>query len=253
MKVLIRPYSYSDEGQVQSLLKAATYSTINRLFLAMLQREIFIQIALMSSAVAFVVVGVRLEHCFVTFPLTALFFYFACALGHVVKAHAFHPDLKNIEGTYLSNPRTGFWVAELIEGSPADSQVEFTSSEDLNTATSGREIVGTVAVTIKADPDKREPPESVAWLRRMAVKAGYQRKGIGDALVETTIKHCVNKRFRAIELLTTEFHRSAKNLYVKKGFEIMNSYPKGLVLGFISIGMYRFRMPCVSTRSVMDI
>ena len=37
-------------------------------------------------------------------------------LGHKVKALTTHKDLNDIHGEYLSNPRCGFWVAELISG-----------------------------------------------------------------------------------------------------------------------------------------
>ncbi len=40
-------------------------------------------------------------------------------------------------------------------------------------------LVGTVAVVRKSDPDMRERPGSVAWLRRMAVDSAFRRRGLG--------------------------------------------------------------------------
>ena len=64
-------------------------------------------------------------------------------------------------------------------------------------------IVGTVAVIVKRDPDMREPPNSVAQIRRMAVSKLWQRRGIGEKLLDTAVLHCHRYRYRAIELITT--------------------------------------------------
>ncbi len=62
----------------------------------------------------------------------------------------------------------------------------------------------------KEDPDMREPPGSVAWLRRMAVGRRFQRQGLGAKLVDLVMDHCAEAGFRAIELVTTEAHEPAR-------------------------------------------
>ena len=56
--------------------------------------------------------------------------------------------------------------------------------------------MATLAVDIKADPDMREPPASVAMIKRMTVAAGHRRRGVGTAILEVALRHCVDARFR---------------------------------------------------------
>ena len=72
----------------------------------------------------------------------------------------------------------------------------------------------------------KEPPESVALLKRMAVSKKHQRRGIASAMMDTALDHCRAYKFRAIELITTEHHEAARNLYARKGFELIASYEK---------------------------
>lgn len=90
----------------------------------------------------------------------------------------------------------------------------------------------------------KEPPESVALLKRMAVSKKHQRKGIASAMMDNALDHCRSYRFRAIELITTEHHEAARNLYARKGFELLASYDKNFVLGLVSITLYRLRRSC---------
>jgi len=93
--------------------------------------------------------------------------------------------------------------------------------------------VGTVAITRDRDSAVR------AWLRRMAVKNGWKKKGVGSHLVDAVIKFCSQKGFVGIELVTTECHDSAKMLYEKKKFNVMACYHKKLLnYTGMSITMY---------------
>ena len=97
---------------------------------------------------------------------------------------------------------------------------------------------------LKLDPDMKEPPESVALLKRMAVSKKHQRRGIASAMMDTALDHCRAYKFRAIELITTEHHEAARNLYARKGFELIASYEKNFVFGMVSIALYRLRRAC---------
>ena len=95
-----------------------------------------------------------------------------------------------------------------------------------------------------ADPDMKEPPNSVALLKRMAVSTQHQRKGVGSAMIDAALNHCIANKFRAVELTTTEHHEAARNLYAQKGFELAACYQKKFVFGLVSLNLYRLRVPC---------
>ena len=108
-------------------------------------------------------------------------------------------------------------------------------------------LIGTIALDIKDDPDKKEPPQSVAFMRRLAVSKAHQRKGVASALVGAALNHCIDQKFRAIELVTTEHHVAARSLYANHGFSLMNSAEKTYILwGIISITMHRLRVACAT-------
>ncbi len=84
------------------------------------------------------------------------------------------------------------------------------TAEDLAGAAGNGRLVGVVALVEKRDPDMREPPGTVAWLRRMAVDAGFRRQGLGSKLVDLVMEHCADAGFRAVELITTQAHEPAR-------------------------------------------
>ena len=89
----------------------------------------------------------------------------------------------------------------------------------------------------------REPPASVAMIKRMTVAGAHRRKGVGTAILEVGLRHCVDARYRAVELITTEHHQAARSLYANWGFEFMNVYRKNyLFWGVVSLQMYRLRV-----------
>jgi GNAT superfamily N-acetyltransferase len=223
MTVRIRPYSSADYAAVKNLIDVATMSTVNRFFVKTLTRDIIAQSMLMLAASIFILIGLPLQYSLIALPTTAVIVYACVWTAHKVKARHTHGDLDHIEAVYQSTDKTGFWVAE-------DS--------------TSREIVGTVAVCVKGDPDMREPPQSVAFIRRMAVSTLHQRRGIGKSLADVAIAHCQRQDFSAVELITSECHAEARQLYLKKGFEIVSCYDKGYAFGAISINMYRFRLSC---------
>ncbi len=222
----IRPFVASDRAAVKRLMDASAMWTVNRFFVKTLTRDIVAQSMLMAAASIFILVGLPLHYCLLALPATAAFVFAAVWTAHKVKAHATHGDLDRVAEVYQSSEKTGFWLAEADDG----------------------RVVGSIAVCVKRDPDMREPPGSGALSRRLGVAEDSQRNGVGQRLLETAIRHCVGqKAFRAIELNTTECHTEAKNLYLKKGFQIVQTYDKDYLFGIISVNMYRFRMPCKRT------
>lgn len=120
-------------------------------------------------------------------------------------------DMQNVEDIYLKNPKEHFWVAEIPSG----------------------QIVGTIAIVYKS--------QEVAWLRRMAVKPGYNGLGIGKSLVKTAVDFCQRHGYSHIELITTEIHHAARNLYTKFGFETFDYKPVPHLGGLIHIWTFWYR------------
>ena len=177
-----------------------------------------------------------------------------------------HHDLNNIPQEYTEKAKCGFWVAEAIGQPPtpknSENKIEIIREEDdiniqpLRTLSSSKsmesKIIGTIAITVKNDPDLREPPNSVAWLRRMAVAKSFQRLGIGSVLTDVALEHCSAANFRAVELLTTEHHQAARSLYAVKGFDLIETIRKPYLGGLLFLVLYRLRIPRILTRSHLN-
>jgi ribosomal protein S18 acetylase RimI-like enzyme len=259
-KILIRPYKYGDESKLKRLLADSAMTTVWSVFLATARRELVSQTILILSAICFVVFGLPLIHSILAFPTVMLLLLIGIWVGHKVKVITTHKDLNDIQKEYQSNPRCGFWVAELISGDAQQmhcktKQIDIISLGDSDTSmielerrTRGCSIIGSIAITVKQD-STNEPHQSVAWLRRMAVDKTYRKMGIGAALADTALEHCARSNYRAVELLTTEHHQAARSLYAIKGFELIETIEKTYLGGIICFVLYRLRMPCIVTRA----
>jgi len=252
--IRIRPFHYGDDAKVKRLLDQAAMSTVWPMFLGFAKREVTSHLILMLAAILFVVVGLQLISSLFAVPIVLLSMAVAIYMGHRIKIALTHADLNDVGQSYQSNPRCGFWVAEVVDKSLISSNGRPTISIENQSPRKGSsdEIVGTVAITIKRDPDLREPPESIAWLRRMAVSPKYRRKGIGLALTDVALDHCAKANFRAIELFTTEYHQAARSLYASKGFELIETTRKSFLGGLLSFSLYRLRVPCILSRANLN-
>lgn len=261
-RVLIRKYRFGDEKAIIRLVNEGTMVTVNPFFLRAATREMIAQLILMFAAILFIVVGTSLKYSLLAIPITLVTLYIGIYLGHWAKANKTHTDLLNIPAKYLEREKCGFWVAVLLDGNSASSSSSSSKesfkhyafvSEDKDASKndiekslfpSNTNLIGTLAIDIKEDPDMKEPPQSVALLKRMAVNKKHQRRGIASAMMDVALDHCRAFKFRAIELITTEHHEAARNLYSRKGFELIASYEKNFVIGFVSITLFRLRRAC---------
>ncbi len=225
-------------------------STVTPFFLLAARKEATAQVVLVLSAIWFVVVQYPLYYCLFSLPLALILLYLAIWVAHRVKI-LFHQDLDDIEFVYLSSEKCCFWVAEAHEEDGSQILKIERAQEDSPGGTG--EVVGVVGVDVKRDPDMREPPQSVALLRRLAVSRRFQRMGLGDILVDLVLEHCARKGFRAVECLTTECHNAGRCLYAKKGFDIVGVSVKQYLLGLITITLYRYRKPCILDRHLLNI
>ena len=266
MLILIRKLRAGDEERVQPLLRDAVFSSFWVYFIQMSTREITAQGMLLLAAAIFVGFGWPLHYCLYSIPITAFVVFLIVFLAHWRKYRIQVNELYGKSSKFEKNPKLAFYVAEEVTklgNSTLERRigckkgVEFlveTANSKLNSRNipnKNGEIIGTITIETKHDPDMKEPPESVGWLRRLAVKKGYRRKGIGDGLIDAAIKHCLINNFRAIEASVGQCHETARNLLVRKGFDILQSYRKEVFL-MMGIKAYRLRMPCLLKRSMLD-
>ncbi|XP_067005240.2 N-acetyltransferase family 8 member 3 [Anabrus simplex] len=242
--VVIRYYKPGDELSCQEVVKQGTMSTVNAAFIAGLTREITFQIMILASALMFIFLGVPFTICFSTIPVVIVLMYVFIWMGHMYRVMEMNQDMCNIPRMYMSSQDTGFWVAEVYEPyfmTREPSQVKYSITteqrlKDSNTELPSfqKKIVGTIAVT------KSRYDDNTAWLRRMAVNHRYQRKGIASALLDEALRFCKTRGYSTVELVTTECHDAARELYLKKGFELKQMYHKQVVGTLITILMYDF-------------
>ncbi|PNF17452.1 hypothetical protein B7P43_G00359 [Cryptotermes secundus] len=243
--VIIRYYRPGDELFCREIIKEGTMSTVNTAFIAGLTREITFQTMVLMAALMFIFLGVPFSVCVWSVPAVIILMYLFIWFGHTFKAIEMAQDVSNIPRVYMSSEYTGFWVAEVHEPyfmTREPSQVKYTVTterelKDNNievTQHLGKKIVGTIAIT------RNKHSTDTAWLRRMAVSPKYQRKGIASVLVDEALRFCKDKGYCAVELVTSECHDAARELYLKKGFDLKQIYHKPIVGTIVTIQMYDF-------------
>nr|XP_053636295.1 uncharacterized protein LOC128691449 [Cherax quadricarinatus] len=160
---VIRRYRKGDEICIREIITEATMETVGDFFWAAVLSEIFPQVALLIIAIAFIGFGVPFYFCLLGVPVAIVFIYAVIWAGHVFKAMELHEDLNNITQTYMQDPVTGFWVAEVLEVSGVNElttlvnkakkvEYEFLTEEELdarglNLMGQKRQIAGTVAIS----------------------------------------------------------------------------------------------------------
>ena len=115
--IRIRPFHYGDDAKVKRLLDQAAMSTVWPMFLGFAKREVTSHLILMLAAILFVVVGLQLISSLFAVPIVLLSMAVAIYMGHRIKIALTHADLNDVGQSYQSNPRCGFWVAEVVDKS----------------------------------------------------------------------------------------------------------------------------------------
>lgn len=245
--IVIRDYRPGDELQCKDILREGTMSTVNTAFFAGLTREITFQAMVLTSAVMFIFMGVPLSVCLGAIPVVIVAMYIIIYLGHTFKAQEMMQDISNIPRFYMSSDYTGFWVAEACEPmfmsqEPKHAKYLLMTEGEMQqqciqlASHLRRKVIGTIAAT------RSKNEENTAWLRRMAVHPLYQRKGIGSKLVDEVTKFAAGKGYSAVELVTSECHNGARELYLNKGFELKQMYHRHVFGSLVSILVYELSL-----------
>ena len=100
--------------------------------------------------------------------------------------HGYETDLDAIEDTYLNGG--AFWVVESDDGT----------------------LIGMTAI--------QRVDDTTARLRRMRVTPASRGRGVGQALLDTAIDFCRERRYAKLILDTTEQQVEGQRLYERNGF-----------------------------------
>ncbi len=103
-----------------------------------------------------------------------------------IDIHGYESDLETIAETYLAHG--SFWVVETDDGT----------------------LIGMAAI---------QPIDATTGrLRRMRVTPSWRGRGVGQALVDTAIEHCLERGHTKLILDTTEQQVEGQRLYERNGF-----------------------------------
>lgn len=249
--IVVRPIAPGDQKQIKKIVRKGTMSPLNSFYLAAVTQEITIQICVILSGIIFIVLEVPFHLCWISFPLVAVLLYIAIYLGYWYKILTTHRDLDNLEANYGSDPRCGFWVAEAWEPRSGVKEVSFSSREAVQKMEQeggmegySSKLVGTVAMDVKRDPDKMEPPDSVGYLKRLSVLSGYQHKGVAQELCTAAFQHAMDNNYRAVELRISQSHLQARSFFDKQEWKMTSSHNK-TYLWFFTVGFFVLRKACI--------
>lgn len=241
--IVVRDYRPGDELQCKEILREGTMSTVNTAFFAGLTREITFQAMVVTSAVMFIFMGVPLSVCLGSIPVVIVAMYVIVYLAHTFKTLEVMQDIASIPRFYMSSDYTGFWVAEACEPmfmtqDPKHARYLLLTEDDMQrqaiqlASHLRRRIIGTIAIT------RSKSEENTAWMRRLAVHPRYQNKGIDAKLVDEALRFATEKGYNAVELVTSECQNDARELYLKKGFELKQMYHRHVFGSLVSILNY---------------
>ncbi|XP_023335500.1 uncharacterized protein LOC111706793 [Eurytemora carolleeae] len=244
--VLIRPYKYEDEREVQKLVQNSCLEQVNPVYLGAFFRESTIQVLLVFCALSFIFCGVPLYLCWVIFPVAAVLLYPVVYLGfwHWLATQA--KDLDNIDENYGSNPKACFWIAELISEEMANNcrtseKVLFLKNVK---AFSKPEIIAVCAVYVKTDKNMQEPPNTVGVVGRFAVKKDFQRFGLAGEMFAVLWNHSLYL-FRALEVDISEHQVIARNFFEKRDFTFLHQTDCSAVPLLFNYRIQRMRRACI--------
>nr|XP_027232625.1 uncharacterized protein LOC113824076 [Penaeus vannamei] len=226
---IIRPYRKGDEDTIRDIMTEATMETVGEFFWSAVMSEVFPQIVKVGASSSFfakVQIGCSFVIAFAFIGLGVPFYF--CLFGIPVAVGVIYGVI---------------WSAHLFK-----VEYDFLSEEEfhmrnINLDGFRKHLVGTVAIT------KSQRGGLRAWLRRMAVRKAYRRRGIAMQLLEQAIQFCTDRCHEGIELITTECHYKARELYYKRGFTAEHTYYKYYFN--VRQPMYLFAMPLKPPKQIL--
>ena len=213
MSIHIKSWAPEFTTDVYYVLKEASYSNLWNGYISILGKTWVITGVLSASMYIFIYSG-SLLYCVATILSMCITVYLTLMIG--TWYYLYGPplaDMNDVKKNYLDEPDNHFWIAERRE-----------------------EIVGTISITKKQEASQ----DKVAFLRRMAVLEDMRRCGVGRRLLEHALTFCKERNYTRIDLITTDVHQAARELYEKMGFKQVGYRPYKYLFGLVNIWTYEY-------------
>ncbi|CAH1796448.1 unnamed protein product [Owenia fusiformis] len=213
MSLEIRQLTIKDVPGAWEVLKDGSNSNIGASFRLILTRQSTWIFAFTTLYMAYVYTG-SVEVTVWTFIsyFAAIYIFVICGSLYYIYGPPL-ADMRKPKETYMVQDNTSFLVAEM-----------------------NRKIVGTIAIVPKPQTStntSKDNGHEIAWLRRMAVLRKYRGRGIAKKLLRAAILFSRKAKYKQIDLITTDVHFAARNLYTKMGFECISYKPIRRLIIFV--------------------
>ncbi|XP_025602370.2 N-acetyltransferase family 8 member 3-like [Athalia rosae] len=240
--IVIRSYKPSDNLECREIAKESVMSSINTAFVGNLVKEVTFELMILFAALLFIFCGIHFTICLLVVPVVVILTYISTYVSLTARSMEVAQEISNIPKFYLSNPFSGFWVAEAFEpnimtSQPKDCYYSIMSENQLqesniDVSLQSKRIIGTIGLTKSYRVGKS------AWIKRLAVKHSYRRKGIGSCLLDTAVQFAINQGYGSVETIASEYTEGGREICLKKGFELKQMYHRHLIGSLITILMY---------------
>ena len=190
----IRPYRDEDYQDARKLFGEGMGSLYWRVFKTSLRTIRMLLILIISFAVPCLAFSSFTAGALSVSSLLLITYWSAWKTYNSYVNNALATDMSNIRSSYVSPRGAWFWVAE------ADGR-----------------LVGTVAIRQRSDRPL------VCQLMRMYVHQLHQRRGIASALLDVALHEAKEFGYRVCLLCTANIRYEAQQLYMRKGFKVMDN------------------------------
>lgn len=138
----------------------------------------------------------------------------------------------------ISEPYRDTWVAEVYEplifrSSKKDMEYGRIDAADLKDHPElirmRKEIAGTISVRLHQSLDNS------GWIYRTAIHPDYNFPVLAEMLLVEAVQHCRKERYCSVETTTIECDEDAREMFLRKGFNIRQIYTKNYLAGALKI------------------
>ena len=256
---IIRPFARNDEAACKQIIGDSVMSSVNRTFMAAMLRETTFQLMIFLAAILFILVGVPLQYCAMSVPLTIISLYVIIWSTVFAKSLEVQHEISLVKQQYQQSDKTNLWVAEFYGPmidfdakapiSYMDNCNQLNNCEDLLSSKKKR-IVGFVGVQRNQHRAGGHPCN--LWLRRLVVSSDVRRKRIATELVNKVTKFCYEIGYSSIETCINECQQEGREFLLNRGFELELHYHKNVLGSSAVYTKYIFRRDLLHAKSALN-
>ena len=227
-RAIVRPIALEDVDQVMGVLSNAAFSNILPAVRVTFRGRGFRVLASAITFVVYTVFGSILSAVLCFMLIVGLVWLFNLLVAVFYSYGPPLQDMRDVKSNYMTDPRTRFWVVEVRGEEGEESDIAACVA-----------IVSELPKSHKKSK-KVEDTGKVSYLRRMAVQTEYRGCGFAKMLVQTAIDFCHKNQYDSIDLITTDIHSAARQLYTRMGFKCLGLKLYKYYWGIIRIWTYEY-------------